>query len=331
VSATREPGRVSVVMPSYNHAVYLVKRMEGLLRQSYQNIDILVIDDCSTQNNVEILRRYERYPNIRLVLHQKNTGLVPVMNQGIEQSSGEFILFAQCDDDCDPAMIERLVKSLQAHPTAGIAFCRSLMIDENDRVLGDDFTFREPAFRARCASDSLLSGQEMARFLFHSCVIPNLSALLIRRECFDTVGMFSLEYAVCVDWEFFFRVSTRYDTCYIAEPLNKFRQHAATVRSTAKGLVTYGEFFQVLLANIRSGSWHLSFAERCRFRTRVMYLWCHHLMTQPVAAIRNAPEHLASIFRLDPPALLFAAPGIVGLMAAAVKKLVDRVLPTKVA
>lgn len=324
-------GLVSVVVPSYNHAEFLVKRMDSLLQQTYKHLEILVIDDCSTQENVAILRAYEQQPRVRMVLHQTNTGLVPVMNQGIAQTCGEYILFAQCDDDCEPEMIERLVQSLQAHPSAGIAFCRSLMIDENGRVLGDDFSLRESAFRARCARDALLRGEEMARFLFHSCVIPNMSALLIRRDCFDTVGLLSLDYAVCVDWEFFFRVSTIYDTCYVAQPLNKFRQHAATVRSTAKGLVTYEEFFKVLLTNIRSSSWHLSFAERCRFRTRVMHLWGHHLVTQPWAGIRNVPSHLACIFRLDPSALLFIVPGVVSLIAAAARKLIGGGTETRAA
>jgi glycosyltransferase involved in cell wall biosynthesis len=326
-----QAGQVSVVVPSYNHAEYLIQRMESLLQQTYASIDILVIDDCSTQDNVEILRRYDQNPGMRMVLHQKNTGLVPVMNQGIEQTSGEYILFAQCDDDCEPEMIQRLVEALQAHPSAGMAFCRSLLIDEAGRVLGDDFLLREKAFRDRCATDTMLGGAEMARFLFHSCVIPNMSALLIRRNCFDTVGLLSLDYRVCVDWEFFFRVSTRYDTCYVAEPLNRFRQHAATVRSTSKGLVTYGEFFEVLLANIRSGTWRLSLAERCRFRTRAMYLWAHHLVTQPGAAMRNLPAHLAHIFRLDPFALLFVVPGLVTLGFAAARKLAGRLFKTRVA
>lgn len=331
MSGSVQAGLVSVVVPSYNHAEFLAKRMDSLLRQTYGNLEILVIDDCSTQDNVAILRAYEQHSQVRLLLHQKNTGLVPVMNQGIEQTVGEFILFAQCDDDCEPEMIERLVRSLREHPSAGIAFCRSLMIDASDDVLGDDFTFRERAFRIRCATDTLLKGEEMARFLFHSCVIPNMSALLIRRDCFDTVGLLAVDYAVCVDWEFFFRVSTRYDTCYVAQPLNKFRQHAATVRSTAKGLVTYEEFFKVLLTNIRSSSWHLSFSERCRFRTRVMYLWSHHLVTQPWAGIRNIRSHLACILRLDPLALLFAAPGVVTLLVAAARRLRGGAIQARVA
>ncbi len=63
---------------------------------------------------------------------------------------------------------------------------------------GEDFAFRQPAFRARCAVDTLISGSEMSRFLLHSCTIPNTGAALIRRECFDTLGPFTRDYQLLV-------------------------------------------------------------------------------------------------------------------------------------
>jgi GT2 family glycosyltransferase len=177
--------QASLVVASYNHADFLSRRMESLIGQTYADVDILVVDDKSPDNSVEILRRYESHPQVRLVLREENGGWVTVSNQGVDMSCGEYVLFANCDDDCDPRMVERLVDALQRHPSAGIAFCRSSMVDEQDRVLGDDFSIREGKFRERCSKDTLLSGQEASRFLLHSCVIPNLSAALFRRGCFE--------------------------------------------------------------------------------------------------------------------------------------------------
>lgn len=302
-------GLVSVVVPSYNHAEFLVRRMDSLVSQTYQNIEILVIDDCSTESNIEIIRRYSAYPNIKLIIREQNGGWVTVNNQGVEVSSGEFILFAQCDDDCDPRLIERLVDAMKINPTAGIAFCRSLLIGEHDQVLGDDFGGRESSFRVRCATDTLVTDSEMNRFLLHSCVIPNLSAALIRRECFSTIGNFTSSYRVSGDWDWFFKIASRYDFAYVAEPLNKFRQHETTIRSSTKGRVVYEEYFRLLLGQIRL--LELTFFERCRFRTRVMYLWGTHLISQPWIALCNFPYHLSRIFQLDPLALVFFGPGLV--------------------
>lgn len=299
-------GRVSLVVASYNYAGFLTRRMESLLGQTYSDIEIWVIDDKSSDHSVEVLRRYEAHPKVRLVFREQNGGWVTVSNQGFDLSAGEYVLFANCDDDCDPRLVERLVDALQNHPSAGIAFCRSLMVDEDDRILGDDFTLREPAFRKRCIEDTLLSGAEASKFLLHSCVIPNLSAALFRRECFARVGKLSPSYRVCCDWDLFFRIATRYDIAYVAEPLNRFRQHNTTIRSATKGKIVYEEYFRLLLGEVLR--FDLPFGERIRYRMHVMYLWSVHLTSPSLSGISNFPHHLVQVIRLDPWALIFFLP-----------------------
>ena len=300
-------GLVSIVVASYNHADFLTRRMDSLIGQTYADVDILVIDDRSLDHSVEALRHFEVNPRVRLVLRDQNGGWVTVSNQGLDLSSGEYVLFANCDDECDPRMVERLVDALQQHPSAGIAFCRSLMVDADDCVLGDDFMIREASFRKRCAEDTLLSGMEVSRFLLHSCVIPNLSAALFRRECFNEVGKFSSAYRVCSDWDLFFRVASQFDIAYVAEPLNRFRQHRKTIRSVTKDKVLFEEYFRLLLGEIRR--LELSRRQRMRFRTRVMYLWAAHLFSPSWGGIINLPFHLGRLWTLDPLALMFFLPG----------------------
>lgn len=309
MTVPQRQGLVSLVVASYNHAGFLTRRMDSLIGQTYPDVDILVIDDKSPDHSVEILRHYEANPRVRLVLRDQNGGWVTVSNQGVDLSSGEYVLFANCDDDCDPRMVERLVDALQQHPSAGIAFCRSLMVDEDDRVLGDDFTIREASFRKRCAQDTLLSGSEASRFLLHSCVIPNLSAALFRRECFAKVGKLSSAYRVCCDWDLFFRVAAQYDIAYVAEPLNRFRQHRKTIRSVTKDKVVFEEYFRLLLGEIKR--LNLSVVERANFRTHVMYLWTVHLFSPSLNGVFNLPYHFGRIFSLDPLALLFFLPACI--------------------
>ncbi len=321
------PGLVSLVVASYNHAEFLVRRMDSLIDQTYQNIEILVIEDCSPDNSLEVLRKYENHPKVRLIVREKNGGWVTVSNQGIEESSGEFVLFANCDDDCDPRMVERLVNAMRINPTAGIAFCRSLLVDEMDHVLGNDFAIRERAFREQCVNDTLISGAQMGRFLLHSCVIPNLSAALIRKECFGAAGMLSSAYRVCSDWDLFFRIAAKYDVAYVAESLNKFRQHGTTIRSVTKGRITYEEYFRLLLGQI--SLLDLTSVERSRFRSRVMYLWGIHLFSQPWIGLRNFPYHSRRVLQLDPMALAFFIPGLVMGIAKVGEKVWGRLSRTK--
>lgn len=290
-------GLVTVVVASYNHARFLRKRMESLINQTYDNIEILVIDDCSTDNSVDILKKYESHPRVKLILREKNGGWVTVSNQGLALSQGEFVIFANCDDDCDHSLIERLVNTMQNNPSVAISFSRSLMIDENDTLLGDDYTDREYAFKRKCKNDTFIKANLMLNFLIHSCVIPNLSAALFRKNLLSQIGNFSNAYKVCCDWDLFFRVANKYDFFYISTPLNKFRQHSNTIRSSTKLRDMYSEFFRLLLSQLDSA--RLSFFDRIKIRVRVMDLWIRYLCLNPLNGLLSIKHHLSLISKMD--------------------------------
>jgi glycosyltransferase involved in cell wall biosynthesis len=303
MKAVVKSGLVSIVVASYNHAEYLAQRMDSLINQTYQNIEILVIDDCSTDDSVEVLRKYEAHPKVRLIIREKNGGWVAVSNQGVEMSDGEFVIFANCDDACDPNMIERLVQAMYANPTAGISYCRSLMIDENGKSHGDDFSGREKSFQVRCRNDVLLTGREMSRFLLHSCVIPNLSAALFRRDSYLSAGGLTSAYRVCSDWDLFFRVVAKNDVAYIAAPVNEFRQHKTTIRSSTKDRIMYEEFMRLLLGQI--GLLNLSVIERIKYRLHAMYLWAEHILRPSSSGVLSSLYLLRVVLRLDPVAIVY--------------------------
>jgi glycosyltransferase involved in cell wall biosynthesis len=303
------PFSVGVVVTSHNHARFLKARLDTLMAQTYPDLDLWAIDDCSTENNVEILREYEGRRGLRLVLNERNAGLIPVMNQCLEVSDAPFLLIAQGDDECDPRMIERLMSALGNYPTAGLAFCRSALIDDHGRPLGDDYSVRERAFRRRCAEDALIPGSEMARFLLHSCVIPNMSAVLMRRQCLEGAsGTFTLDYPLCVDWHWFFGVTESWDVSYVAEALNRFRQHAGSIRRRANDPAV-NEYLRLLLPKARQ--MRLSWGERCCYRTRHMYLWAAHLLPPSLKKLLDVPQQLVLVWRCDPLALLFFTPAVV--------------------
>jgi glycosyltransferase involved in cell wall biosynthesis len=305
---TFEPGLVTVVVASYNHARYLTRRMDSLLAQTYRQLEIIVIDDRSPDNSVEILRKYESDPRVKVIVREQNGGWVAVSNQGAQLARGEFLLFGNCDDACEPQLIERLVDALGKHSSAAIAFSRSLFTDEEDRVIGDDFPTRPPTFRRMCRQDVLIPGPRMGRFLLDSCTIPNLSAALFRRRDYLDVGMLSPNYRVCSDWDLYFRMAARRDVAYIAAPLNHFRQHETTIRSVTKERVVDDEILTLLLREIRALD--LSFLERCRYRTHAMYLWALHIIAPSWSGLRNFPYLAKRVFKVDPPALLFLLPGL---------------------
>lgn len=302
-------GLVSIVVASYNHAGFLRQRMEGLIAQTYGQCEIIVIDDCSTDNSREVLKEYRSHPKVQLVYREKNGGWVTVSNQGIELARGEFVVFANCDDDCKPDMIAELVKGMKTDPSVGISFCMSLMIDEDNKILGDDFVVREKTFQSRCLKSTVLNGDEMNRFLLHSCVIPNLSAALIRKQALLDHGFFSHDYKACCDWDLFFRIFKNYSCYYVAEPLNFFRQHGKTIRSTLKGRIEYEEFFRLLLTKLKEIK--MSGLQRAYFRTGIMKLWMVYLLNPRQKGYKNFRYHLSIVRKHDLAALFFLVPGFI--------------------
>lgn len=317
-------GMVSVVVASYNHQKYLAKRMDSLLSQTYENIEIIVIDDRSPDNSVDVLRPYTSDSRVRLIEREANGGWVTVSNQGMSIAKGEYIIFANCDDYCDSCMIESLVKGIETSDNIGVAFCRSEMVDGDNVVIGDDFTVRERSFRERCKTDTSISAGETYRFFLHSCVIPNLSAALIKRECLNSVGLFSDSYKACCDWDLFFRIFSAYDAYYVAAPLNSFRQHNKTIRSSLKGRIEYEEFFHLLLSQITNNR-KLDFFEKTKYRTHVMKLWCIHLSSIAQPGYKNFRYHFSVIYKCDKTALLFFLPAVLLRVAELSGKLFKKI------
>ena len=248
---------VSVVFTSYNHKEYLEQALDSLINQTYQNLEIIIIDDCSTDGSQEILKKYEHFENVNLKLQTQNSGsYVKASNYGASFAKGEYLLFAQCDDFASTNQIEQLSKVLIDFPSIGVAFSKSNMIDENGKFISDDYVCREKKFKQLVAKQSYIKGSQLKEFLFFSCVIPNLSAALIRTELYRQVGGLSEKYLVVADWQFWLDLSDKTDFYYLKEPLNNFRQHQTTIRSSIKIKTQIIEIYSMLnrhsLKNITS-------------------------------------------------------------------------------
>lgn len=283
-------GKVSLIVASYNHSGYLRERMESLINQTWEDIEIIVIDDCSTDNSVEVLREYANHPKVTLIENKKNTGWVKVSNQGLSMATGEYVIFENCDDFCNSRQIESLVEAFKSHPSAGIAFCKSLMVDEHSVVYGDDFHIREQAFKEHVSKSDFFTGHEMSKFLFHSCVLPNLSAVLFRKEDIDKVGGFSTEFLVCADWELFFKIAETKDFAYVSEALNSFRQHRTTIRKSTKEKIVYDEYFRLLSRYIKKTP--LTVVEKVAYFLWVSRLWVKHLFSPSGNGVANFKTHM---------------------------------------
>ncbi|MBI5247336.1 MAG: glycosyltransferase [Elusimicrobia bacterium] len=296
------PGLVSVVVTSYNHAQYLPQRMESLLAQTYRPLEIIVVDDASTDGSAKVLFRWEGDPRVKLVVLGVNGGAAAASNTGAALASGEYLMFAECDDFDRPEHIARLVAALKAS-SAGVAFCRSELVDARGAALGDDFENREPAFRALCAKDALIPRRLMQRFLLRACVVPNMSAALIRKAAFDAAGGVSSAYRLCLDWDLWGRLAKKDDFFYIAEPLSSFRAHGGTARSTVGLARQIEEIYSVLTA--AAAGLELSASDHFKFRLGLARIWAGYLRENPARWLASLPSAWLASARFDPASLAY--------------------------
>lgn len=223
---------ISVVLTSYNHKEYLDSAIRHILAQSYKNIELVIIDDCSTDGSQEVIKKYLNDSRVKAHLLESNLGsYVKSTNLGASYATGEYVNFAQCDDYSDFTLIERLYSVINEHPQCDVAYSASYLIDEHDTIIGNDFDCRSESFKRNCSNDTVIDGKQMRQFLYQSCVVPNLSAVLINRELFNSVGGLSSEFLVLADWDMWIRLTYKTQFFYVRDFLNYFRQHSTTIRS----------------------------------------------------------------------------------------------------
>lgn len=193
---------VSAIVPAYNADAFVEDTLRSLLTQTYENVEIIVVDDGSTDRTAERVESLARkHPQIRLV-QQSNMGVAAARNRGIAESHGEFIAPVDADDIWFPEAMTKLVNcffSSDSH--TGVVYAWSVIIDENGLLDG----------RFRC---SKIEGNVLGTLICHN-FLGNASSTMIRRACFDKVGAYDEGFRAnnaqgCEDWDLYLRIAQQY-------------------------------------------------------------------------------------------------------------------------
>jgi glycosyltransferase involved in cell wall biosynthesis len=240
---------VSVIVPNYNHARFLSKRLGSIFNQTYQNFEVILLDDCSADNSVEVLRSYAGNPRVsHCVVNDQNSGSpFKQWEKGIALARGEYIWIAESDDWAETDFLEKLLP--QFIGTIGLVYCRSLVIDENDEAFRGDFFWAEGLYAQKRRSDYVADGlKEIAECLVYRNTIPAASACIMNRRF---MGAFpdiqSFKYAG--DWLFWIELLKNCRLHYSALPMNKHRWHDSTSRgleTKQNEKVRLREYFRVI-------------------------------------------------------------------------------------
>lgn len=225
------PPKVSIIVPNYNHARFLEQRIHSVLNQTYQDFEVILLDDASTDHSREIIARFASDPRVRTEFNPSNSrSPFRQWNKGLRLARGEYAWIAEADDDADLRLLERLVAVLDSHPNVGLVYCQSNVIDEQGRVLLRCDKWTEFLDATRWRSDFINEGgDECARYLIHTCTIPNASAVLFRRALYERAGFADETMRYSADWLMWVSILLGSDVAFVAEPLNRFRRHGTSV------------------------------------------------------------------------------------------------------
>src|SRR6267378_4281709 len=129
--------RVSVVVPNYNHARFLRQRLDSIVGQTFQNFEVILLDDCSTDESRSILSEYARDPRVRIEFNEKNSGSTfKQWNKGVRLARGKCVWIAESDDYAEPKLLEKLVDRLDADPKTVFSYCRSWRTSADGELSG---------------------------------------------------------------------------------------------------------------------------------------------------------------------------------------------------
>ncbi len=209
---------VSVIIPTYNAELFIARTLNSVLKQTYQNLEIIIVDDGSNDGTAEIIQQYQQTDARVRLLQQANAGVAAARNLAIGHAKGELIAPLDADDLWHPENIEKQVQCLlQASDDVGLVYAWSIDINEQDMPTGN-------------LRVSNIKGQVYRTLICHY-FLGNANACLIRRACFDKVGYYSTHFAQhgiqgCEDWDLCLRIAEFYRFEVVPEFLIGYRQMA---------------------------------------------------------------------------------------------------------
>lgn len=204
---------VSIVITNYNCGRFVAEAIETALAQSYPNVEVIVVDDGSTDDSMKAIEAYRH--RVRIVA-QRNRGVSGARNTGIGESRGEFVAFFDADDLWRR---DKLAKQLPlfANPSVGLVYCGVEYIDDAGRSLGTNVK----GLKGRVLRDIAL--------LRETVVLAGGSTAVVRRRLFDEVGGFDPELSTAADWDMWRRIACVAEIDVAREPLMKYRLRAGSM------------------------------------------------------------------------------------------------------
>ena len=204
---TIKPPAVSIVIPTYNRAPLIGRSIRSVLNQVYQDFELIVVDDSSSDNTRDVLAQFTD-TRLRYVCHERTMGAGAARNTGIKAAVGDYLAFHDSDDEWLPDKLERQMQVFATvSPQVGVVYSDMWRIVQNNKTY-----FKAPHFMPE---DGIIYNKALGRQLFGI----GIQSTVIRKQCFKEAGVFDESLPALEDSELLMRLSKHYQFYHLAEPL----------------------------------------------------------------------------------------------------------------
>ncbi|MBF0239551.1 MAG: glycosyltransferase [SAR324 cluster bacterium] len=252
---------ITVLIPNYNGAHYILRALKSLSQQTYQNFLIYVVDDGSKDNSVDLVRHSEIVLPHLEIFEYANAGITSNWNRSVDLVKTPFFTLLHFDDEYEPTYLETMRSLILKYPDAALAHCPAITINENSEPVNSPVELYKQNKYFRQQEIYYSPEFEFSKLLTGAYI--NCPSVFFRKKMVDVIGGFNPAYGQVQDWEYWFRVLFHgYRICATATPVFRYRRHNANASQTnSKSLMRYKEEKQLLEWAHREG---------------VMRNWVHH-------------------------------------------------------
>ena len=223
---------ISIVLPVYNGAKYLRQSIDSVLSQTYQNWELLILDDCSTDDTPNIAKEYlQKDSRIRYYRNEQNLRLPRNLNKGFSLAQGDYLTWTSDDNRYRPTALERMYTALKQSPNAQFSFASCRIIDGDDNEV-----------------EYIMVDQESHRRIVGQDTVG--ACFMYTRKAYEATGEYDPEMILVEDFDYWQRIFMRFDTVAIEEILYDYRWHDGALTSTMRKDQFNTNLEKMLLKNI---------------------------------------------------------------------------------
>jgi len=217
---------VSVIIPNYNHAVFLKQRVDSVLNQTYQDFEVIILDDCSTDNSKDVIEQYRSHTRISQVIYnEQNSGSTfKQWIKGISLAQGNYVWIAESDDWCEPTFLENILPAMLLKPDCVVGYCQAYC------VVGNEIKAQTSHLYLSEYIDGL---SFIKKYMITTNSIYNASMAVWKKDALKNISLDFVNYRFCGDWLFWIELCTTGKVFISGRLLNYFRKHSMDVSGNA--------------------------------------------------------------------------------------------------